>query len=95
MQNEVFPTQFIKKKNDIYGSNKITEKAFTGMKTYKGEDLQPWMKSRVGETIQTENIAKYHFDNTNHRNQFNQSVRVILFIFIVTIKSQRTSEARA
>jgi hypothetical protein len=95
MQNEVFPTEFVKKKNDIYGSNKITEKAFTGMKTYKDDELQPWMRSKVGDTIQTENVAKYHFDNTNHRTQFNQSVRFPCFmLFIAVVQSQGDAEAR-
>ena len=79
MQNEVFPTEFYKKKNEIYGSNKIVEPSFTGMKTYKGDEIQPYMKDKIGEAIQTENIAKYHFDNMNHRNQFNQSVNIILY----------------
>lgn len=77
MENEVFPTNFIKKKNEIYGSNKTFEKPFTGMKTYHGEELKPYMKEQMGEAMQTENIAKYHFDNTNHRNQYNQSVGFI------------------
>ena len=77
MQNEVFPTEFIKKKNEIYGSNKVTEKAFTGMKTYKGDEIKPYMSEKVADTIGNENIAKYHFDNSNHRHQFNQSVILI------------------
>lgn len=81
MQNEIFPTDFLKKKNEIIGINKTTEKAFTGMKTYKDEEIQPYMKELVGDTIQTENVAKYHFDNSNHRNQFNQSVRKYNIIF--------------
>ena len=83
MQNEVFPTEFVKKKNDIVGSNKITEKAFTGMKTYKGDEIQPYMSEKVAETIQTENVAKYHFANENHRHRFNQSVHLILPLIIL------------
>ena len=74
MQNEVFPTNFIKKKNEIVGGNKVYEKAFTGMKTYKGDEVQPWMKDNIPDTVQTENIAKFNFSLPNHRGLYNQNL---------------------
>ena len=88
MENEVFPTNFMKKKNEIYGSNKTFEKPFTNIKTYKGDELKPYMLEKVGEAIQTENIAKYHFDNLNHRAQYNQNVSVPELQILVAQLSQ-------
>ena len=59
MENEIFPTNYKKLKNEIHSSNKTQEKAFTGMKTYHGDELQPYMLERIGDVIQTENIAKF------------------------------------
>ena len=75
MENEVFPTNFIQKKNEIVGSNKVYEKPFTNMKTYHGEELQPYMKEKVSDTLQTENIAKYSFNLPTHRSIYNENVR--------------------
>ncbi|CAI2365160.1 unnamed protein product [Moneuplotes crassus] len=74
MENEVYPTEFIKKKNAQLGNNCETERIFKGIKHYKDNEIQPYMKEKVGETIQAENVAKYHFPNTNHRQQYNQSL---------------------
>jgi hypothetical protein len=79
MENEVFPTDFIRRKNEICGGNKVFEKPFTNMKTYHGDERKPYMQDKIGEAIQTENIAKYHFDNMNHREQYNQSVIIVLY----------------
>lgn len=83
MENEVFPTNFIQKKNEIVGSNKIYEKPFTNMKTYHGEEIQPYMKDKISETITVpnENIAKYYFNLPTHRSLYNDNVSsLILFL---------------
>lgn len=74
MENEVFPTNFIKKKNEIMGSNKVVEKPFTNLKTYKGDEIKPYMKEIVSEILPTENIAKYHFNMPTHRTIYNEDV---------------------
>jgi len=74
MENEVFPTNYLKRKHDNYGGNIVPIKPFSNMKTFHGGERKPYMDGNLGDAIQTENIAKYHFNNTNHRDQYNQSV---------------------
>ena len=74
MQNEVFPTEYVKRKNEIISSNKITEKPFTGMKTYHGDEIQPYMTDKIPDTIQTENVAKFHYELPQQKSLYNKNL---------------------
>ena len=58
MQNEVYPTQFVKQKNEPISSSRTQLPSKLCLKVYSGSDRKTYMNGTISETLQTDNIAR-------------------------------------